>query len=38
MIYQSEKDVFYMDVCCYPNSSASLNSGDERGFFGLLSI
>ena len=38
MIYQSAKDVYGMDVCCCSNSSASLNSGDESWFLGLLSI
>ena len=38
MIYQSAKDVYGIDVCCSSNSSASLNSGDESWFLGLLSI
>ena len=38
MIYQSAKDVYGIDVCCCSNSSASLNSGDESWFLGLLSI
>ena len=32
MIYLSENDVFYMDVFCCSNSSASLNSDDEQAF------
>ena len=35
MIYQSAKEKCM--VCC-SNSSASLNSGDESWFLGLLSI
>ena len=38
MIYQSAKDVCYINVCSYSNSSASLNSGDESGSLGLLLI
>ena len=38
MTYQSAKDVYGMDVCYCSNSSASLNSGDESWFLGLLSI
>ena len=38
MIYQLENDLYYMEVCCCSNSRASLNSGDESEFLGLLSI
>lgn len=36
MIYQLAKDMFYMGVCCCSNSSASLNSVDQHGFFGAV--
>ena len=38
MIYQTAKNVYDNDVCCCSNYSASLDSGDESGFLGLLSI
>ena len=38
MIYQSAKDVCYINVCSCSNSSASLNSDDESGSLGLLLI